>query len=70
LNVLHLISGEEPAEVQRGFSKSVVCKPTAHLPNHLHVVVDAWNNKISKFYPNAGIPHGKNRVKHWLQMPS
>ena len=68
MNILHLVSGEEPAEVQWGFSKKVVCEPSAHLTNHLQVVVDAWDNKVGEFYPYTGIPHGEDSVKHGLQM--
>ena len=46
----------------------VVCEPSAHLTNHLQIVIDAWDNKVGEFYPHAGIPHGEDGVKHRLEM--
>ena len=49
--MLHLVAGEETAEVQGLVGKVVVDYPTAHAANHLHVVVDGGDEKIGEFYP-------------------
>ena len=66
--MLHLVAGEETAEVQGLVGKVVVDYPTAHAANHLHVVVDGGNEEVGEFYPYACIAHRKNGVEYGLQM--
>ena len=60
---LHAIAGKESAEVERGISKAVLCQPTTHTANHLHVVVDGRDNEVGQFYPYAGLLHGEDGVE-------
>lgn len=66
--MLHLIARKETAEMERGGSEAIVDEPTAHLANHVHIVVDGGDDEVREFYPDAGIPHGKDGVEDWLQM--
>ena len=43
-NVGELEFGEEPAEVEWRFGKTIGDKPLAHMANHLRVVVDAGDD--------------------------
>jgi hypothetical protein len=51
-------------------SEVVLSEPTAHPMNHLHVVVDAWDDEVGEFYPDVGLLHGKDSVENGLQMAS
>ena len=63
-----LVAGEEAAEVEWGVGKVVVGEPTAHLADHVHIVVNIWNDEVGKLYPHTGIAHSENGVEHGLQM--
>ena len=51
-----------------GFGEVVVGKPTAHLADHLQLVVDAENQEVGEFYPHAGIAHGEDGVEDGLEV--
>ena len=67
-DVLHLVAGKEAAEVEWGFGEVVVSEPTAHLADHLQLVVDARNQEVGEFYPHAGIAHGEDGVEDGLEV--
>ena len=67
-NILHLIAGEESAEMERSISEAVGDEPLAHLADHGHIVVDARDDEVSEFDPYVRLFHGENSVEHWLQV--
>ena len=69
-NVLHFVAREEAAEMEWGGGEVVVGKPTAHLANHVHIVVDGWNDEVGDFYPYTCIAHGEDGVEDRLEMPA
>ena len=52
------------------FSEVILPEPTAHPTDHLHVVVDTWDDEVGEFYPDAGLLHGKDSVEYGLKMAS
>ena len=68
LQIAHLVTGEETAEVQRGFAEAVVLQPLAHPADHLHIIVHPRNDEVRQFDPHACIAHGEDGLKHGLEM--
>lgn len=68
LKVLHLISREETREMERGAGKVIGNEPLAHLTDHVHIIVDSWDNKVGELYPYASPLHGEDGVEDGLQM--
>jgi len=68
--VLHLEAWEETTEMQGAVGKVVICHPSAHLANHLHIVVHPWDDEIRQFYSYTCIAHGQNGVENGLEMPA
>lgn len=68
LKVLHLISREETREMERGVGKVIGNEPLAHLTDHVHIVVDSWDNEVGELYPHASPLHGKDGIEDRLQM--
>ena len=62
------VAGEETGEVEWGIGKVVTGEPTAHLTNHIHIVVDAWDDEGGELDPDTGFAHGEDGVEHGLQM--
>ena len=67
-DVLHLIAGEETAEVQGLVGKVVVDYPTAHFSDHLHIVVDGGDEEVGQLYPHTSVAHGEDSVEYGLQV--
>ena len=65
-DILHLVAGEETAEVEGRLCETVADEPLAHLADHVHVVVDARDDEVGEFDPYARCPHGEDGVEHWL----
>ena len=65
-DILHLVAGEETAEVERRFGEAVGDEPLAHLTDHAHIVVDARDDEVGEFEPHARLFHGEDGVEHWL----
>ena len=47
LQVAHLVTGEETAEMQGRLFETVVLQPLAHSANHLHIIVHAQGSRGS-----------------------
>ena len=64
--VWHLITREEATEMEWGVGKMVLDEPTAHLTNHVHIIVDIRNDEVGEFYPHPGFVHGEDGVEYGL----
>ena len=51
-----------------GVGKTVRDKPTAHLTDHIHIIVDTRNDEVGEFYPHPGFVHRKDGVEYGLEM--
>jgi len=68
-DILHLVAGEETAEMERSICEAVADEPLTHLTDHAHIVVDARDDEVGEFDPHARLFHGEDGVEHWLQVP-
>ena len=68
LKVVHLIAREESRKMEWGVRKTMGNEPLAHLTDHVHIVVDSWDNEVGEFYPHASLLHGEDGVEDGLQM--
>lgn len=68
--VVHAVTWEETAEMERNVKQLVVGHPTAEGVYAISGVVDAWYDQVGEFYPHASVAHGKNGIKHGLQRAS
>ena len=62
------VAGEEATEMKGSVGKVVVGEPTAHLADHVHIVIDAGNDEVGELDPDAGLLHGEDGVEDGLQM--
>ena len=65
-DVLKFVAGEKAAEVEWGVGEVIIGEPTAHLSDHLEVIVDTRNDEIGEFDPYAGLFYGEDGVEHGL----
>lgn len=65
-DVLHLIAGEKTAEVEWGIGEVVGDEPLTHLADHGHIVVDARDDEVGDFHPDASLLHGEDGVEDRL----
>ena len=62
------VAGEETREVKWGIGQLVVDEPTAHLADHVHIIVDIRDDKVGDLDPHASLLHGEDGVEDGLQM--
>ena len=65
---MHLIAREKATEMQWDFSEAFFIQPATHLANHIHIIINARDDKVSDFHPHAGLLHGEDGVEDGLQM--
>ena len=70
LQIAHLVTGEESAEMQGRFFETVVVQPLAHPADHLHIIIHPRDHEVRQFDPHASITHGEDSLQHRFEMPA
>ena len=65
---MHLIAGEETAEVEGCGGEAIGNEPLAHLSNHVYIVINIRDDEVCQFYPYTCIPHSEDGVEDRLEM--